>query len=343
MTDLATTEPSLDARRLLRLAGDALLFERRTLSANELTALAALPDEQVPALAALAHEVRLAYVGSTVELEGILSAKTGGCPEDCQFCSQSAQFDSPVQATPFLDTDEVLAAARETAAVGATEFCIVLAVRGPDERTMTRILELVPLVQAETGLNVAISAGILEGDQADRLAAGGVHRYNHNLETSRSFFPKIVTTHGYDERIQTCEDVKRVGMELCSGVLLGMGESDAQRIELLTELQRLGPTEVPINFLDPRPGTPLAIRRPMRALDAIRWIAVFRLALPGIILRYAGGREVTLRELQAMGLTAGINAMIVGNYLTTLGRSPDEDLRMLEDLKMPVGALSAAL
>jgi biotin synthase len=276
-------------------------------------------------------------------VEGILSAKTGGCPEDCHFCAQSSRFDTPVQATPFLDTAEVLAAAAETARLGATEFCIVLAVRGPDERTLRRILELVPLVRAETGLQVAVSAGILDDTQGERLAAAGVHRYNHNLETARSFFLSIVTTHSWEERWETCQRVKRAGMELCCGVLLGMGETHDQRLELLAQLAELAPAEVPMNFLDPRPGTPLAIRKVVRPLEAIRWIALFRLALPGVILRYAGGREITLRELQAMGMTSGINALIVGNYLTTLGRSPAEDLAMLADLKMPISALSAAL
>src|SRR5262245_5940958 len=193
-----------------------------------LACLAQLPDEQVPALAALAHEVRLAWCGPTVEVEGILSAKTGGCPEDCNFCSQSAQFDTPVQATPFLDTEEVLLAAKETKALGATEFCIVLAVRGPDERTMQRLEELVPLVTEQVGINVAVSAGILTGTQAERLAAAGVHRYNHNLETAKSFFGRIVTTHTWDERFATCRLVRAQGMELCCGVLLGMGESDEQ-------------------------------------------------------------------------------------------------------------------
>jgi biotin synthase len=329
-------------RRLLNALGDALLDERRMLTDDELAAAAALPDESVPALAALAHEVRLAWCGPEVEVEGIISAKTGGCPEDCHFCSQSAQFDTPVKATPFLDTDEVLAAARETAAVGASEFCIVLAVKGPDERTMNRILELVPIVRDETGLNVAVSAGILTEEQAARLATGGVHRYNHNLETSRSFFPKVVTTHSWEERYETCQLVRRHGMELCCGVLLGMGESVAQRLELLSELRSLDPDEVPVNFLNPRPGTPLMIRKPLGPLEALRWIALFRLGLPRTILRYAGGREITLRELQAAGLTAGINALIVGNYLTTLGRDPQEDLQLLQDLKMPVAALSKA-
>jgi biotin synthase len=324
-------------------ARDRLLRDRRPLVAGELAALAAIPDAGVPTVAALAHEVRLRWCGDTVEVEGILSAKTGGCPEDCHFCAQSSRFDTPVLATPFLDTDEVLAAARETAALGASEFCIVLAVRGPDERTMQRVLALVPLIHDETGLQVAVSAGILTAEQAGRLAAGGVHRYNHNLETSRSFFPSIVTTHTWEERFETCELVKAAGMELCCGVLLGMGESDEQRLELIGQLQALEPAEVPVNFLDPRPGTPLMVRRPVRPLEAIRWIALFRLGLPGVILRYAGGREITLGELQAMGMVGGINALIVGNYLTTLGRDPSEDLTMLSDLRMPIGALSKVL
>jgi biotin synthase len=330
-------------RAVIARAEQALLDERRLLSGAELADLAALPDGAVMALAALAHQVRLVWCGPEVEIEGILSAKTGGCPEDCHFCSQSSRFDTPVKATPFLDTAEVLAAARETAALGASEFCIVLAVRGPDERTMGRLLELVPIIRSETGLNVAISAGILTEEQAARLATGGVHRYNHNLETARSFFPSVVTTHTWDERADTCRLVRSHGMELCCGALLGMGESNEQRVELLTQLQELEPTEVPLNFLNPRPGTPFGDRAIVGAWDAVRWIALFRLALPSVILRYAGGREVTLRDLQAIGMTAGINALIVGNYLTTLGRSADEDIQMLSDLRMPIGALSVAI
>jgi biotin synthase len=331
------------ARSAIRVAGVALLDERRQLSLEELAALADVPDSAVPALAALAHEVRLEWCGDTVEVEGILSAKTGGCPEDCHFCSQSAKFESPVQAMPFLDTADVLAAARETAALGATEFCIVLAIRGPDERTMDRICELVPLVQDEVGINVAVSAGIVTEAQAKRFAEVGVHRYNHNLETAESFFENVVTTHTWAERFDTCQLIREQGMELCCGVLLGMGESIDQRIELIGQLRAVDPAEVPLNFLNPRPGTPFAGLPLTEPLEAIRWISLFRLGLPSVILRYAGGREVTLRELQALGLTSGINALIVGNYLTTLGRSPEEDLQMLSDLQMPIGALSKAI
>jgi biotin synthase len=328
----------------LQNARDALLGEGRDLTLDELAALAALPDDDLPALAALAHEVRLARCGDTVEVEGILSAKTGGCPEDCSFCSQSSRFESPVKAVPLLTRDEVLGAARDTAKIeGASEFCLVYAVRGPDERLMQHLEEVVPLVADETGLQVAVSAGILDDGQASRLATAGTHRYNHNLETARSHFGRIVTTHSWEERFETCQRVRSVGMELCCGVLLGMGETDEQRIELIGQLREVGPAEVPINFLNPRPGTPLADRPLVDALEAIRWIALFRLALPEVILRYAGGREVTLGDLQEMGMQSGINALIVGNYLTTLGRQPTEDVEMLHELRMPIGSLSKVL
>ncbi|HVF53807.1 MAG TPA: biotin synthase BioB [Actinomycetota bacterium] len=333
----------MSTRLVLQDTAQVVIDGQRDLDADELRELAGLPDEAVPSLAAAAHEVRLARCGSEVEIEGILSAKTGGCPEDCSFCSQSSKFESPVRPTAILDLDQILEAARQTAEMGASEFCIVAAVRGPDERLIDRVLQATDLVRSETGLNVAASLGVLTRDQAMRLASGGVHRYNHNLETARSFFPEIVTTHTWEERYDTCILVKETGMELCCGALLGMGESTEQRIELLMQLRSVEPAEVPINFLNPRPGTPLGDRPLVEPLEAIRWIALFRLALPEVILRYAGGREVTLRELQAFGLTAGINALIVGNYLTTLGRQPQDDLKMLADLRMPIGALSKVI
>jgi biotin synthase len=335
--------PSVAVTSPLTAAAGALLEERRQLTAGELAALAALPPASVPALAALAHEVRLAWCGPTVEVEGIISAKTGGCPEDCGFCSQSARFASPVRAAPLLPLADLLAAAEETATLGASEFCIVVALRGPDEKTLARVIEAVPLITERTGLQVAASLGILTAEQARRLAGAGLHRYNHNLETARSFFAEVVTTHTWEERVDTCRLVGDAGMELCCGVLLGMGESDDQRLELIGQLRDVDPAEVPVNFLNPRPGTPMARRPLVEPMEAIRWIALFRLGLPGVILRYAGGREVTLRQLQAMGLTSGINALIVGNYLTTLGRAPQEDLDLLADLRMPVGALSKVL
>jgi biotin synthase len=186
---------------------------------------------------------------------------------------------------------------------------------------------------------VAASLGILTREQALQLKDAGVRRYNHNLETARSHFGKIVTTHTWEERWETCQLVLDLGMELCCGGIFGMGETKEQRVEFAFELKQLGPREIPMNFLNPRPGTPLHDKPLVKPLDAIKTIALFRLMFPDIVLRYAGGREVTLRELQSLGMLAGINGIIIGNYLTTLGRKPEEDLAMLADLKMPLKSL----
>jgi biotin synthase len=244
----------------------------------------------------------------------------------------------------WLDIAELVAAAKATAATGATEFCIVAAVRGPDQRLMSQVATAVRAITEEVGIHVACSLGILTPAQADKLAGLGVHRYNHNLETARSFFGQVVTTHTFQERASTCALVKAAGMELCCGGIIGMGESVAQRAEFAAQLAGLGPDEVPLNFLNPRPGTPLADRPLLGADDALRTIAAFRLALPRTVLRYAGGRELTLGDLGTeAGLLGGINAIIVGNYLTTLGRAAGADLDMLTRLKMPIKALSATL
>jgi biotin synthase len=188
-----------------------------------------------------------------------------------------------------------------------------------------------------------VSAGILTPRQAERLAAAGVHRYNHNLETARSFFPQVVTTHTWEERCDTLKMVRTAGMEVCCGGILGMGESLEQRAEFAVQLAALSPDEVPLNFLNPRPGTPFGDLPVMKANDALRAVATFRLALPRTVLRFAGGREITLGDLARDGMLGGINAVIVGNYLTTLGRPPAEDVQMLSDLSMPIKALSQTL
>jgi biotin synthase len=300
------------------------------------------PSEAVPELLQLAHEVRLRWCGPEVEVEGIVSVKTGGCPEDCHFCSQSGLFASPVRAT-WLDIPSLVKAAVETAATGATEFCIVAAVRGPDEKLMAQVRAGVAAIREVVDINVACSLGMLNQEQVDDLRAMGVHRYNHNLETARSFFPQVVTTHSWEERFDTLRMVRDAGMEVCCGGILGMGETIVQRAEFATELAALQPDEVPLNFLNPRPGTPFGDLPVMPAEDALKAVAVFRLALPRTILRFAGGREITLGELTRDGMLGGINAVIVGNYLTTLGRPATEDLTMLTDLAMPVKALAQTL
>jgi biotin synthase len=302
-----------------------------------------LPDESIPEALQVAHEVRMQWCGPEVEVEGIVSVKTGGCPEDCHFCAQSGVFISPVRAV-WLDIPALVEAAKQTAATGATEFCLVAAVRGPDERLMAQFREGVRAIRAEVDINIAASLGMLTQAQVDELAALGVHRYNHNLETARSYFPQVVTTHTWEERWDTLRMVRVAGMEVCCGGILGLGESLDQRAEFAAQLQALDPDEVPLNFLNPRPGTPLAERSTMDARDALRAVAAFRLALPRTILRYAGGREITLGDLGTRdGLLGGVNAVIVGNYLTTLGRPASEDLALLAELRMPVKALSATL
>ena len=317
-------------------AEDALLGERRSLTRNEAREVAALELDRLPDLVALAHRVRLEYCGDEVELESLINAKSGACPEDCAFCSQSARFATDVDVYPFLDLDEVLGAARATRAAGATQFCIVVAVRGPEERLLRKVLNAVDAVHEETGLEVACSLGLLTREQAERLADADVRRYNHNLETCRAVFPRICTTHTYDDRVETARLATEAGMELCSGGILGMGERLDERVDFAFELAELGPCEVPINLLDPRPGTPLGDQPLLSPREALQAIALFRLILPSAWLRLAGGRERVLGELQAMGLLAGANALIVGNYLTTLGRRPEEDLALLDALGMPV-------
>jgi biotin synthase len=309
------------------------------LNESQVFAMLRLLDDQIDEALALAHEVRMRWCGPAVEIEGIVSIKTGGCPEDCHFCSQSGRFPTPVRAVR-LDLPALVRAARETAATGATEFCLVAAVRGPDERLMAQVRDAVRAINAEVEINIACSLGILTGAQAEELAALGVHRYNHNLETARSYFPRVVTTHTWDERMETLELVRELGMDVCCGGIIGMGETVAQRAEFAVQLAAIAPDEVPINFLDPRPGTPFAQMPVLDGNDALRALAAFRLALPRAVLRFAGGRELTLGDDGTrQGMLGGINAMIVGNYLTTLGRSPQQDLDLLEELSMPVQTL----
>src|SRR5580765_6741412 len=238
------------------------LDEAQTLQVLELS------DDAVDDALALAHEVRMRWCGPEVEVEGIVSLKTGGCPEDCHFCSQSGRFETPVRSVR-LDIPELVEAARQTAATGATEFCIVAAVRGPDERLMAQVRAGVAAIAAAVEINVACSLGILTRAQAEELAALGVHRYNHNLETARSHFGNVVTTHTWEERFRTLELVRDAGMQVCCGGIVGMGETVEQRAEFAAQLATVEPHEVPLNFLDPRPGTPFADLPTVSTIDAL--------------------------------------------------------------------------
>ena len=336
------TEPT-EPTDILELARTKVLDQGIGLDQGETLQVLQLGDDRITEILELAHQVRLKWCGEEIAAEGIISLKTGGCPEDCHFCSQSGLFESPVRSA-WLDIAGLVEAAKQTQKSGATEFCIVAAVKGPDDRLMNQLEQAVAAIKAEVDIEVAASVGILTQEQVDRLKAAGVHRYNHNLETARSFFPNVVTTHTWESRRDTLRMVAEAGMEVCSGGILGMGESLEQRAEFASDLAELDPTEVPMNFLDPRPGTPFADKEVMATTDALRAIGAFRLALPKTILRFAGGRELTLGDLGTeQGLLGGINAMIVGNYLTTLGRPMENDLDMLDKLRIPLKVLTTSV
>lgn len=348
-TTAASVEPEPESAsasaqpEILQIARDKVLGQGIGLNYEETLQILQLDDANLEDLLDLAHQVRLKWCGSEVEVEGIISLKTGGCPEDCHFCAQSGLFESPVRSV-WLDIPGLVEAAKQTAKSGATEFCIVAAVKGPDEKLLSQLEQAVAAIHAEVDINVAASIGILTKEQVDRLVKAGVHRYNHNLETAKSFFPQVVTTHSWEERFDTLRMVREAGMEVCCGGIVGMGETVEQRAEFAQDLALLNPDEVPMNFLDPRPGTPFAGKEPMGARDALRTIGAFRLALPKTILRFAGGRELTLGDLGAeKGLLGGINAVIIGNYLTTLGRPVEQDLDMLGKISLPIKALNATV
>ncbi|NLG46589.1 biotin synthase BioB [Gordonia sp. (in: high G+C Gram-positive bacteria)] len=346
MTTTADTSAPADAETtadILAVARDQVLERGEGLTQDQVLAVLKLDDERLEELMQLAHDVRMRWCGPEVEVEGIISLKTGGCPEDCHFCSQSGLFASPVRSA-WIDIPSLVEAAKQTAKTGATEFCIVAAVRGPDKRLMAQVAAGIEAIRNEVDIQIACSLGMLTQEQVDELAAMGVHRYNHNLETARSHFPNVVTTHSWEERWGTLTMVREAGMEVCCGGILGMGETLEQRAEFAADLAALEPDEVPLNFLNPRPGTPFGDLEVLPASEALKSVAAFRLALPRTILRFAGGREITLGDLGAkQGILGGINAVIVGNYLTTLGRPAENDLDLLADLSMPIKALNDTL
>jgi biotin synthase len=338
-----TTREAIRVSDILAEAREQVLERGAGLSQDQVLAVLRLSDDRLDELLALAHEVRMAWCGPDVEVEGIISLKTGGCPEDCHFCSQSGLFASPVRSA-WLDIPSLVEAAKQTAKTGATEFCIVAAVRGPDDRLLAQVAGGIEAIRNEVDIQIACSLGMLTQEQVEQLSAMGVHRYNHNLETARSFFTNVVTTHTWEERWDTLQMVREAGMEVCCGGILGMGETVEQRAEFAAQLAELDPHEVPLNFLNPRPGTPFGDLDVLPASEALKAVAAFRLALPRTMLRFAGGREITLGDLGAKkGILGGINAVIVGNYLTTLGRPAEADLELLDDLQMPIKALNASL
>jgi biotin synthase len=329
---------------VLAVAREQVLERGVGLTEPQVLRVLRLPDDRLEELLALAHEVRMRWCGPEVEVEGIISLKTGGCPEDCHFCSQSGRFPTPVRSA-WLDIPGLVEAARQTAATGATEFCIVAAVRGPDPRLMSQVREGIKAIRdSGNDIQIACSLGMLTQAQVDELVEMGVHRYNHNLETARSHFPNVVTSHTWEERWETLRMIREAGMEVCCGGIIGMGETIEQRAEFAAQLAELGPDECTMNFLIPQPGTPYEHYEVVAGKDALRTVAAFRLAMPRPLIRFSGGRELTLGDLGTeQGMLGGINAIIVGNYLTNLGRPAQQDLAMLANLKMPIKALNDTL
>jgi biotin synthase len=339
--DLPTSGETLQ-KSLNRLADRIIAGDR--LTKTEALALTQIEGkENILLLCEAANRIREACCGNVVDLCSIINIKSGNCSENCSFCSQSAHHpgkDSPVYGMK--SQAEILAQAKAAAAAGAKRFCLVSQGRGlkynsPKSQEFAEILDTVKQIVSEAKIKPCCALGEVTLEQAQALKEAGVTRYNHNLETSENFFPEIVTTHSWRDRTETVKNLKAAGIQACTGGIIGMGETWEDRIDLALSLQELEVESVPINLLNPRQDTPLDGRAKISPYEALKAIAIFRFILPKQILRYAGGREAIMGELQSLGLQAGINAMLVGHYLTTLGQSPQEDRAMLESLGLQGG------
>ena len=290
-----------------------------------------------------ANKIRTGRFGNTVSFCSIVPGKIGNCSEDCKWCAQSAMCAAPGQKPRRTPIAEIAAAARSASQLGAACLGIVNSGRRPAKIDLDLVIQAVSAIKAQTGrapaadLQVCASLGELTEDQARRLAEAGVGRYHHNLETSRGFFPKVVTTHAYDDRLATLAGARRAGLSICCGGLFGLGETWADRVELAITLRdEVRPDIVPLNFLHPIPGTPLEKAPPLAPIDILSIIALFRLAMPQVDIKIAGGRQKNLRDLQSWVFYAGATSCIVGSYLTTSGRPPADDLQMVADLGLQV-------
>jgi len=317
---------------LIREAMQTVLRGGR-LEEKEALKLINLPLDEAPDLVAAAHRVRLAYKGKTVRLCAIVNAKSGRCGEDCAFCAQSSHYRTAAAVYPLLPAEEILSRARQAASDGACGFGIVTSgvrIRRGDE--WQELLRAVRLISLDGRPEPHASLGLLTPEQAQELRAAGATTYHHNLETAPSFFPSICTTHPISEDFATIRAAKGAGLAVCCGGILGLGETPAQRVELALTLRELEVDSVPLNFLNPIPGTPLENRPLLPAWEAIKAVAVFRLLLPDKDIRLCGGKERTLRQLLPLALLAGANGLMTGNYLTTSGRQPELDRELVADL-----------
>lgn len=332
MSQSIPSSPTIDPGAFtpwLHLADQVLSGER--LSPSQAASLLSAPDSQLLEVLAAAYRVRQRYFSNTVQLYYLMNAKSGLCPEDCSYCSQSKVSDAEIPRYNLLDEASLLEGARRAAERNAKTYCIVISARGPSERELSSVCQIVPQIKSRYGLSICACLGLLTPEQAVRLKEAGVDKVNHNLNTSKRHYESICTTHTYDDRLETLRAVRRAGLDLCSGGIVGMGEEPSDLVDLAFALGDLGVESIPINFLISIDGTPLSGRRDLNPRYCLKVLCLFRMTNPSSELRIAGGREVHLRSLQPLGLYPA-NSMFVGDYLTTPGQLPDADYSMIEDL-----------
>ncbi|NOJ27470.1 MAG: biotin synthase BioB [Nitrososphaera sp.] len=291
-----------------------------------------LATKDIATLADCANTITRKFNGDVVDVEALLNAKSGRCPEDCSFCAQSTFYETGINKYPLLPTEEVVEQAKHAKDDGATSFCLVCAYRAAPDRDFDQLCDTITAIKKQVGTEVNVSLGFMTLERARKLKSLGVKRYNHNLEAAESYFSKICSTHEFQDRVNTARIVKQAGLELCCGGIIGMGESARQRLELAFSIAMLNPDEVPINILIGRQGTPLEGYDPIQPEDAIKTIAVWRFIIPKTILKIAGGREVHLEDQGKLALKAGANGIITGGYLTTGGNRAEKDLAMIKEI-----------
>jgi biotin synthase len=304
---------------------------------QEALGLGELEDHaEIGALVDRAWRVRRERFADSTDMCSLVNAKSGGCAEDCGFCAQSryAEADTPMH--PMMDPDQVLEHARAAEAAGAHRFCMVTQGQGLSRRDFEKVLAGARLVAEHTNLKRCVSIGHISAERAQALKRAGIQRVHHNVETAESYYPEVSSTVRYAGRVRTIEAVKQAGLETCVGGILNLGETREQRVEMAFELAALNPTSVPINLLNPRPGTKFGDRDYMDPWEAVKWIAIFRLILPEALFRLCGGRVENLGELQRTAVKAGLNGVMMGNFLTTLGNAPEDDRAMFEELGLNV-------
>src|SRR6478752_1474337 len=293
--------------------------------------------EEIGALVERAWEVRRERFGDSTDMCSLVNAKSGGCAEDCGFCAQSryAEADTPMHA--MMEPEQILEHAKAAEAAGAHRFCMVTQGQGLSKRDFETILEGTRLVAQQTNLKRCASIGHMSVERAQKLKDAGIQRVHHNVETAESYYDEVSTTVKYEGRLRTIDAVKQAGLETCVGGILNLGETRAQRVEMAFQLAEIDPTSVPINLLNPRPGTKFGDREYMDPWEAVKWIAIFRLILPEALFRLCGGRVENLGELQPLAVKAGLNGVMMGNFLTTLGSEPEDDRAMFEELGLNTG------